>query len=459
MKRPRQHEIDTAAKRLFISNLPDNWVEREQGSDYGIDYEIEIFEKKETTGLIFKVQLKGTTNLKIIERGTIISFSIPVKNLKYYIEEINIPVVLIICDVINKNIYWVEIQSNLNILESYKNIRNNQNNLTIHIPINNTFPYSKFELLLKINECFQKIMLKMLLKMNPMTFADISTRFFKPEDLIEASRKKEEALFVKHFNDLLEKKEINTLFEKTNEIINNPKSSVEIKVTALLYQEKVIRDNVSDQRCFQYFFAISSKLIEITQNGPYHLKLFSIIYHHSLILKNLVNKEFTMYLNTRVHEEDKDNDLDNLYWKNILMFERNILSKKIIKKIIHLQKLSNLSIIKKHYHIFPRLTAIIIHSCSTFICRLDQEGIPFVDELRNKLETNLDIAIKISGIYKNHDDYILCSSQKALIYSSGNIDSFVKKVEEVRNLLNVLPKNEQKIFAINQLNELEKSMI
>lgn len=58
--RPRSHEVETESERTFAYLLPSSWVIRKQDHDYGIDAEVEIFEDGHSTGLTFKVQLKGT---------------------------------------------------------------------------------------------------------------------------------------------------------------------------------------------------------------------------------------------------------------------------------------------------------------------------------------------------------------------------------------------------------------
>lgn len=58
--RPRSHELDTESERAFKCLLPSSWIVRPQSGDYGIDAEVEIFEDDHTTGMTFKVQLKGT---------------------------------------------------------------------------------------------------------------------------------------------------------------------------------------------------------------------------------------------------------------------------------------------------------------------------------------------------------------------------------------------------------------
>lgn len=59
-QRPRQHELDAEARRVFERALPPSWVTRPVSEEYGIDLEVEVFEDGQATGLMFKVQNKGT---------------------------------------------------------------------------------------------------------------------------------------------------------------------------------------------------------------------------------------------------------------------------------------------------------------------------------------------------------------------------------------------------------------
>lgn len=60
-KRTPQHVTADKSRLAFRTVLPSDWVFREPTPDYGIDGEVEIFEDSNATGLLFKVQLKGTT--------------------------------------------------------------------------------------------------------------------------------------------------------------------------------------------------------------------------------------------------------------------------------------------------------------------------------------------------------------------------------------------------------------
>lgn len=60
-KRPKQHQVEDQSIIAFKQSLPREWVYREKDRDYGIDGEIEIFDKDGyATGLVFLVQLKAT---------------------------------------------------------------------------------------------------------------------------------------------------------------------------------------------------------------------------------------------------------------------------------------------------------------------------------------------------------------------------------------------------------------
>lgn len=63
-RRTRNHVLEDISRRAFEAALPDEWVVRSIPKDYGIDTEVEVFENGQSTGSIFKVQLKSTETIK-----------------------------------------------------------------------------------------------------------------------------------------------------------------------------------------------------------------------------------------------------------------------------------------------------------------------------------------------------------------------------------------------------------
>ena len=84
MQRPIQHIIETSSRKAFEALVPNEWVCRPQIPDYGIDYTVEIFKKRKSTGKSFNVQIKGTEQDISKDRVKVI---VKVSTLEYFIKQ------------------------------------------------------------------------------------------------------------------------------------------------------------------------------------------------------------------------------------------------------------------------------------------------------------------------------------------------------------------------------------
>lgn len=90
-KRPKQHQLEDLSRAKFQLCLPEEWVLRDKDKDYGIDCEVELFDKKEnSTGLLFYVQLKATS---ANNESKIFNVDFKIEALKYF-KQLEIPVLL-----------------------------------------------------------------------------------------------------------------------------------------------------------------------------------------------------------------------------------------------------------------------------------------------------------------------------------------------------------------------------
>lgn len=110
MKRPRSHEIDEIAMRVFQCALPPSWVVNKQPLDYAKDYLVEIVEAENLTGITFLVQLKGQESLSLSKDGSHATFWLKRKYAVYYADKVRSPVFLVLVDVQQKAGYWVFVQ-------------------------------------------------------------------------------------------------------------------------------------------------------------------------------------------------------------------------------------------------------------------------------------------------------------------------------------------------------------
>lgn len=131
-------EINRESGPLFEGLLPSNWARRPQQDqeDYGVDYEIEpMTPGDKATGFIFKIQLKGTSTAKYDELGQLVFSEASVERFKYYINELRIPLVFVVCDIAAKECFWTKVQGNRQLESALREaVVKNQKTFTIKFP-------------------------------------------------------------------------------------------------------------------------------------------------------------------------------------------------------------------------------------------------------------------------------------------------------------------------------------
>ena len=153
MRRPVQHEIDTAARRQFEQSLAATWTARLQPDDYGIDYDVEIFEEHQTTGVIFKVQLKGTRAPSLSVDGKTAVIRLKLRTLQYLCNQIAAPVVVVLADVTNRRTTWYAPQLDRRLKERLRSAAACQKTISLHVPSSNLLPDTTDLLLVAIAQC------------------------------------------------------------------------------------------------------------------------------------------------------------------------------------------------------------------------------------------------------------------------------------------------------------------
>jgi hypothetical protein len=111
MKRPRSHETDELAMRVFQCALPPSWVVNKQPLDYAKDYVVEIVETGNLTGITFLVQLKGQESLSLSKDRGQATFWLKRKYAVYYADKVRQPVFLVLVDGNQKIGYWLFVQA------------------------------------------------------------------------------------------------------------------------------------------------------------------------------------------------------------------------------------------------------------------------------------------------------------------------------------------------------------
>lgn len=106
-KRIRQHIIGDTAVKIVGAKLPEHWIFRTQGKDYGIDAEIEpVTLDGKVSGKIAKAQIKGHETIAFMD-SIYKETGIKIKTANYWLS-LNVPVIVFSVDIRKKKVYWVD---------------------------------------------------------------------------------------------------------------------------------------------------------------------------------------------------------------------------------------------------------------------------------------------------------------------------------------------------------------
>jgi tetratricopeptide (TPR) repeat protein len=186
-KRPRSHQLEEESINNLGNLLPKNWLLSRSNKDYGIDGQIEIFDKNnESTGVFFFFQIKATDNQQI---KNILNYQIKKETILYY-KKLQIPVLIIRYSSFQKQFYykwahsvdfyyskpisktisikflekWDQKQSPENIIEYinfYNRIIRNPGDIKIdfyfNMPSEELFSFSKAEIFVSLKQKIKKI--------------------------------------------------------------------------------------------------------------------------------------------------------------------------------------------------------------------------------------------------------------------------------------------------------------
>jgi hypothetical protein len=113
------------------------WAVNKIASDYGIDFDNQIFEQGKATGEWFKVQLKSSENTQYSAKGDFISETLDKMHVVHFSTEMRDPVLLIHADVKAKRTFWFAPQ-----LSPPVSVDDPRSTVSIRIPTENELPRS-----------------------------------------------------------------------------------------------------------------------------------------------------------------------------------------------------------------------------------------------------------------------------------------------------------------------------
>jgi len=376
MRRPIQHEIDTAARRQFEQSLPATWAARPQPDDYGIDYDVEIFEEHETTGVIFKVQLKGTRAPSLSVDGRRAAVSLKLRTVQYLYHQISAPVVVVLADVTNRQTMWYGPQLDQRLNERLRSaVASSQKTIRLHIPTSNVLPNTTDLLLAAIAQCETVLATRTVVQTEVPTFVHHVLGPLESAEIIQALQDRADALRIDEIEGLVRSHELAHAKETVRTILGNPQSTVEARFAALMYTERIaaaeqVPTAAGEQEFLSVQFNTGLAMKYLARKGPRHLKYYAAVAFKAAQLASATRRDYSLFLNWRVNQDQGDP-----YWLATLSGARRKAAALVVLRYKQAHRLLDCLVQADLYSVFPDAAAHVLLAMIRFQLRLWQEGL------------------------------------------------------------------------------------
>jgi len=467
LKRTKQHEIEDAAYRQFENCIPRHWVVRSQNKDYGIDREVEIFKQKsmditaQTTGQVFKVQIKGTEKAKISQKDGIIKFPLEVEKVNYLCRELNVPTFFIVADIVCKKTWWYAIQVDED-LKHRLDLANqkSQRSITLKIPYQNILPDTLTLLVKTLDDIALSKACDVFVELPESNFYKIP---LDSEQILELEKKFTDKIFIAKVTKLWEAKDYSKIEEIAKETLSDKRASTSTKVSAVLCLEHTIEfrlkdnpnlDNQLDRICVE----TSATIRKITKKENRSWRLFGLVTWRAALLRLASKRDFSLYMNRKIHVgEEAFDPLDHICSLTLDIARRKAINRffKIYNQCL---RLINILLNVKEYWIIPYAVLRIVQSIPAVFIHLWGENLfETATNLRNNVLALIEKAVALSYSLNRWDDIGQLVISAFTTNSTTSKDQYDITYDWARSKLMSIPDNSIRTMWLDTLKEISQS--
>ena len=371
--KPEEHETNRAGKRVLRSKLePLGWVINDVQEDYGVDSNVQVFDRGSPTGAWFHVQLKSSASSEYSVDRKFISQDLSTAHALHYAHEMHLPVFLIHADVMTHDAYWYAPQLDLELAAKLE--KSSTKSVTVRIPTCQALPNTAHQLLTSLDQIHLVLANRRLASTSVQSFAESLKHLPNQEEMTRAFQDKNDALKLKRINDLFEKRALDQARPRTEAILSDPDSTVEAKFWARLQLEAIdyfetSRSGKSSHEQPKVLLAHAKALQELTAQGPNYLKFYALIARHAAELDVLVYENLSLTMTLRQHlQQGSPMMVLGLYAK------RTAVTKRLIVKYNQCLRLSRYASTYPHRWALGRALPAIVNAIAKYLITLRSEG-------------------------------------------------------------------------------------
>jgi hypothetical protein len=430
MERPKSHITDSmgeAQMRAIFESV--GWAVNRIVNDYGVDFDIQIFEDNKATGEWFKVQLKSSESSQYSANRTFLSQPLSADHATHYSKEMRDPIFLIHADVKDKKTFWFAPQ-----LTTLAKASEYRESVSFRIDTCSELPATLPQMVIALRQIRLKLGARIVSE-SPITDFANSVEVEDRETAIQGLQDRTDFLRIRTIHDEVSEGDLEESKDRLEAVISNQHSSVEIKVAAVLEEERIEfmaahRSETPQSAISQIRLQIGKRFQLLTKDGPPALKFFALLARKAGELDVLTFQDFGLFMNWMGHvKSDEGNPFIALH----LAMERLKSTGRIIRKYNQCVRLARYAANSKYRWALPNALLRVVQSMAIFIMRLRTEGQEeTARQYRNSAMQFCRLAVWIAD--QNDDDESLSFAMTAAFLLTGRGDKADLEQEEVLSL-------------------------
>lgn len=373
--KPKSHDIDSAGERLLREALePLGWIVNAVEKDYGIDFNVQVFDENSPTGTWFHVQLKSSTSSDYSADRSFVSQEITVDHARHYALEMREPVLVIHIDVDSKGVYWYAPQLDRHLTTVLINTK--AKFTTFRVPVHQKLPDTATELLKSVERIHVVLATRELTSAPTQSFAENLKHLPDQGKLRRAFQEKNDVLKLYKISELYDEGKYDEARPRAEGIVADPDSTVETKFWAQTQLEGIdfsetVRTGKPQSELPKVALKHAKALQKLTASGPKYLKFHSLIARHAAELEVLVHENLGLFMALQQHAQNVSQPMVALG----LYARRAALTQRIVLKYNRCLRLARFASNYPDRWMLGRAILRIVKAIAPFLITLSREGI------------------------------------------------------------------------------------
>jgi len=372
--KPEQHDTDQTGNRLLREVLESfGWVVNDTQRDYGIDSNVQVFEKKSATGAWFHVQLKSSASSNYSADGTFVSQELSADHARHYALEMRQPIFLIHADVASRQVYWCAPQLDIQLSASLRNAE--AISVTVRIPTAQILPSTAREFLKALGDIHLALANREITSASNSSFSDSLKHIPDQDVLYRAYQEKSNILKLRKIAEFYKEREYDQARVRAMGVFNDPDASIEAKVWALtqlghIDSAIVFRSGRPQVEMAESLLSHARSLQALTKRGPAYLKFYALIMRSAAELGLLVHRNHGLFLGEQQHAQTFDNPVLALGF----YAERSEVTRRVVAKYNQCLRLVRYAANYPDRWMLSRALVGIVHPVGEYLITLRSEN-------------------------------------------------------------------------------------